>query len=146
MCSRTIGALVCLALLAGAPARSAVAADPPKRKPLAPEERTAILGLIKAVDLAQETDATADDGLAWAGHILKSGNQTAYVPFRLTLGERPEGFKNAVMYVRAVSRHDGVRAKDERSIVRDWMLKGSTVAPRIPETVFVGSGEMPVGG
>ncbi len=146
MCSRTIGALVCLALLAGVPVRSALAANPPKRKPLAPEERTAILGLIKAVDLAQETDTTPDNSLGWNSHTLKSGNQTAYVPFRLTLVKLSEGFKSAVMYVRAVSRRDGMRAKDERSIVRDWMLKGDTVAPRMAENVLVGPGEMPVGG
>jgi len=146
MCSRPIGALVCLALLAGPPVRSALSAGPPKRKPLAPQERTAILGLIKVVDLAQETDPTPGGNLEWNSHILKSGNQTAYVPFRLRLLEPAAGLKSAIMYVRAVSRHDGMRAKDERSIVRDWMLKGDTVAPRVAETVFVGPGEMPVGG
>src|SRR5437899_1991738 len=80
MSSRSIGALVCLALLVGQPVS---AADPPKRKPLTGEERNAVLGLIKAVDVAQETDVTSGEQ-AWDSHVLKA-NQTAYVPFRLSL-------------------------------------------------------------
>lgn len=145
MRSRSIGALVCLALLAGAHVPPAGAADPPKRKPLSPDERTAVLALIKAVDLAQETDAKPDEHVAWSGHVLKS-ETAAYVPFRVTLDGAVEGAKSAVMYVRAVSRRDGMRAKDERSQARDWLLQGGRVAPRIPETVYIGAGEMPVGG
>jgi hypothetical protein len=145
MRSRSIGALVCLALLASPQLRPAAAADPPKRKPLSQEERTAVLGLIKAVDLAQQTDVTSGDQIGWDSHVFKSTAQTAYVPFRLTLGAPADGVKAAVMYVRAVSRHDGVRAADERSQVRDWLMRGNTVMPR-PETVYVGPGEMPVGG
>ena len=142
MSSRSIGALVCLALLAGQPV---AATDPPKRKPLSGEERTAVLALIKAVDVAQETDVTSGDA-AWDSHVLKSANQTAYVPFRLSLRDLPNDLKSAVTYVRAVSRHLGIRAADERSAVREWLVRGNPLPARPPETVYVGLGEMPVGG
>jgi hypothetical protein len=140
------GALVCLAFLAAPTSRAASAADPPARKPLGIDERNAVLSLIKAVDLAQATDATSAERIGWDGHVLRSGNQTGYVPFRITLEHAENGFKSAVVYVRAVSRHDGIRAADERSIARDWLMRGSSAPPRIPETVYVGQGEMPVGG
>src|SRR5262245_22187826 len=98
-------ALVCLAFLA-LPAGTVSAADPPLRKPLGINERNAVLSLIRAVDVAQDTDATSGDRVAWDGHVLRSGNQTAYVPFRLMLDS--EAFKSVVVYVRAVSRHDGM--------------------------------------
>jgi hypothetical protein len=145
MRTRSIGALLWLALFASAHVRPAGAADPPPRKPLTQDERTAVLALIKAVDLAQETDAKPAEHASWAGHILKSVS-TAYVPFRVTLDGAVEGAKSAVMYVRAVSRHDGARATDERSQARDWLARGNTVPARMPETVYAGSGEMPVGG
>jgi len=145
--SRTgASALVCLAFLAAPSSRAAFAADTPARKPLGIEERNAVLALIKAVDLAQTTDATSAERIGWDGHVLRSGNQTAYVPFRLTLEPAASGFKSAVVYVRAVSRHDGIRAADERSIARDWLMRGTSAPPRIPETVYIGQGEMPVGG
>ena len=109
------------------------AAAPPKRRPLDAREREAILTLLKAVDLAQETDVLSDAGLAWSSHVLKSGDQTAYVPFRLTI-DNPE-LKSPVMYLRAVSRHDGMRASDEHSSLREGLLHGSGVMPRTPETV-----------
>jgi hypothetical protein len=121
-----------------------LAAAPPTRRPLDAKEREAILTLLKAVDLAQETDVLSDAGLAWSSHVLKSGDQTAYVPFRLTI-DNPE-LKSPAMYVRAVSRHDGMRASDEHSSLREGLLHGSGVMPRTPETVWVGLGEMPVGG
>lgn len=120
------------------------AGAPPKRRPLDAKEREAILTLLKAVDLAQETDVLSDAGLAWSSHVLKSGDQTAYVPFRLTI-DNPE-LKSSAMYVRAVSRHDGMRASDEHSSLREGLLHPSGVMPRTPETVWVGLGEMPVGG
>jgi hypothetical protein len=49
------------------------------------------------------------------------------------------------VYVRAVSRRDGVRAADEHSNLREWLARGGDAPPRI-ETVFVGPGELPVGG
>jgi hypothetical protein len=49
------------------------------------------------------------------------------------------------VYVRAVSRHDGMRARDERSTARDWLLRGNSVPPRL-QTVYVSTGELPVGG
>ena len=144
MRNRSVGALVgaaCLAVLLG---RIADAADPPARKPLGIDERNAVLSLIKAVDVAQDTDVTANDRVAWDSHVLRSGNQTGYLPFRLTLdsSERP---KSAVVYVRAVTRHDGMRSRDERSTARDWLLRGNNVPQRM-ETVYVGAGELPVGG
>ena len=142
MRSRLTSALVCLAFLAALLVGTASAADPPPRKPLGLNERNAVLSLIKAVDVAQETDVTSGEGVAWDGHILRAGNQTAYLPFRLTLGD---AFKQAVVYVRAVSRHDGMRAKDERSVARDWLLRGNSAPPRL-QTVSVSTGELPVGG
>src|SRR4029453_19000519 len=144
MRSRSVGALICVACLPGLYVRTATAAAPPARKPLGIDERNAVLSLIKAVDVAQETDVTANDRVAWDSHVLRSGNQTGYLPFRLTRDalERP---KSAVVYVRAVSRHDGMRSRDERSTARDWLLRGNHVPPRM-ETVYVGTGELPVGG
>ena len=118
------------------------AADPPRRKPLGPSEREAVTLLIKAVDLAQASDVVSDSGLTWDPHILKSANYTAYVPFTLTA--RTAAPKSAAIYVRAVSRHDGMRSSSERSFIRDWLLHGGRLAPR-PETVSVSVGEMPVG-
>jgi hypothetical protein len=120
------------------------AAPPPARKPLGPKEREAILALLKAVDRAQETDVLDDEGVGWSSHILKGGNLSAYVPFRLTLGGA--AMKAPAVYVRAVSRRDGLRARDEHTMLRDWVLKGGDVPTRPPETVYVGLGEMPVGG
>jgi hypothetical protein len=146
MRSRSTSALVCLAFLAGQPIRAANAADPPARKPLGVEERNAVLSLIKAVDVAQETDAASSDRATWNGHVLKSGNQTAYIPFRLMLGQANDNIKTAVVYVRAVSRHDGIRVTDEHSFARDWLLRGNGTPGRTPETIYVGQGELPVGG
>ena len=50
------------------------------------------------------------------------------------------------MYVRAVSRHDGVPSSSEHSYLRDWLLNNRDLMPRQPETVYVGIGEMPVAG
>jgi hypothetical protein len=132
--------LACAAL--ASTGRAAPAA--PKRKPLGPHEREAVLALIKAVDLAQVADTASDPGLAWEHHVLKSGNYTGYVPFTLTA--EPGGFKSTAMYVRAVSRHDGVRSSSEHSFLREWLLHQKDVMPRQPETVYVGIGEMPVAG
>jgi hypothetical protein len=137
------GSLVVLTLVV-AIGGLAVAASPPARKPLGPREREAILALLKAVDRAQETDVLADDGVGWNDHVLKGGNASAYVPFRLSLGGAE--MKQPAMYVRAVSRHDGLRAADEHSMLREWVLKGGDVVPRPQETVYVGLGEMPIGG
>ena len=137
-------ALVCLAFLAALPVGTVSAADPPPRKPLGINERNAVLSLIKAIDVAQETDVTSGDRVAWDGHVLRAGNQTGYLPFRLTLGAA-DAFKEAVVYVRAVSRHDGMRARDERSVARDWLLRGNSAPPRL-QTVNISIGELPVGG
>jgi len=134
-------------LLLGAAAIStvhALAADPPVRKPLDPAQRTAVLTLMHAVDVAQETDATTDT-IEWTNHLLKSRDQTAYVPFRVTLPP-PQAPKSAVLYVRAVSRHDGARVLTERSILREWVDRGGGAPPPLQQSMRVSPGEMPVGG
>ncbi|OLC43369.1 MAG: hypothetical protein AUH43_20810 [Acidobacteria bacterium 13_1_40CM_65_14] len=122
------------------------AADPPRRKPLDPNQRAALVVLMNAVDVAQQRDADADASLTWDNHILKSRDQTAYVPFRVTVAAATDAFKSTAMYVRAVSRHDGARTADEHSAVRDWLARGGDAPPPRIETVFVGPGELPVGG
>ena len=144
-CHSRVGLFV-LALLAFSPIHPAGAAGPPPRKPLDARQREAVLLLINAVDAAQEADAASDEALTWDGHVLKSGDQTAYVPFRLTLTRAAEGFTSAVMYVRAVTRRDGMRASEEHSFLRDWLARGGDVPRRMGETVYVGPGELPVGG
>ena len=72
--SRGVPALLALATLL--PAVTG-AAGPPKRKPLDAKQREAVLGLIKAVDSAQEADASFDDALDWAAHVMKAGDQSA---------------------------------------------------------------------
>jgi hypothetical protein len=139
---RLAGLLVVVLTLGAA---SLNGAAPPTRRPLGPKEREAVLALLKAVDLAQQTDVVADAGMAWASHVLKSPDNLAYVPFRVTL-EHPAEMKSAAMYVRAVSRHDGIRSAQERSVVRDWLLHGADIMPRNGETVLIGPGEIPVGG
>jgi hypothetical protein len=135
-----------LMLAAIQPAAAAGADAPPKRKPLDTRQREAVLALIKAVDAAQAADGSFDESVAWEGHVLKAGDQSAYVPFRVIHRGAADGFTSAFMYVRAVTRRDGVRASEEHSFLRDWLSRGGDVPPRPSETVFVGPGEMPVGG
>jgi hypothetical protein len=126
--------------------RTSDAAGPAKRKPLDTKQREAVLALLKAVDLAQDTDVLADAGLAWDNHVLKSGDQTAYLPFRLTMSGSADSLKSTAMYVRAVSRRDGLRASEEHSRLRDWLVHGGdAIPPRTAETVYLSPGEMPVG-
>ncbi|MCU1382605.1 MAG: hypothetical protein JWL71_1302 [Acidobacteria bacterium] len=134
------GVVVVAAALAQA---GAVAADPPKRKPLGPGEREAVLALVKAVDLAQAAGTASDPALGWMHHVLKSGNYTGYVPFTVTTAA---AYKSAALYVRAVSRHGGMRSSSEHSFVRDWLLHQRDVMPRQAETMYVGIGEMPTAG
>jgi hypothetical protein len=122
------------------------AADPPRRKPLDANQRAALTALLHAVDVAQQADHEADDALGWNNHILKAKDQTAYVPFRLTLDAPGDAFKSTAMYIRAVSRHDGARTSEEHSAVRDWLARGGDALPPRLETVYVGPGEMPIGG
>src|SRR5262245_53263827 len=121
-------------------------AEPPRRKPLDANQRAALTALLHAVDVAQEADTEADAALGWNNHILKAKDQTAYVPFRLTLAAPGDSFKSTAMYVRAVSRHDGARTSEEHSAVRDWMARGGDALPPRLETVYVGPGELPIGG
>jgi len=139
---RLAGVVLAVLLLAAATSNGET---PPRRRPLAPKEREAVLALLKAVDLAQQTDVAAAAGLEWSNHFLKASNELAYVPFRVTLPHAAD-LKSPAMYVRAVSRHDGIRSAQERSFVRDWLLHGSDVMPRNGETVIIGPGEIPVGG
>lgn len=139
--------LVAILLLAGAAWTASLRADdPPRRKPIDATQRAALVALLNAVDVAQRGDASADASLAWDSHILKSRDQLAYVPFTLTLRGAPDAFKSTVVYVRAVSRHDGFRTSEERSTIRDWLARGGDAPPKRQETVFIGPGEMPVGG
>jgi hypothetical protein len=141
--------LVALTLLTTVPAwtPSFRAADAPKRKPLDANQRAALVALLNAVDAAQQREAEdAQPSVAWDSHIIKSRDQTAYVPFTLSLNAPGDAYKSALVYVRAVSRHDGYRVSEERSTVRDWLARGGDQPPPRRETVFVGPGEMPVGG
>src|SRR5262245_39914009 len=133
-------------LLLGAAAITTLhaAADPPGRRPLDPAQRTAVLALMHAVDVAQDTDVVADT-IEWEGQPLKGPNQTAYVPFRVGL-HALDNFKSAVLYVRAVSRHDGFRSKAEHSMLREWVDRGGGAPPPLNQSMRVSPGELPVGG
>jgi hypothetical protein len=133
---------VALVLLSAAPAG---AADPPVRKPLNTNERAALLALINAVDLAQETDVVSPFEVDWTVDVLKA-NDFAYVPFRLDLGSVADVPKNAAMYVRVVSRHDGYRSTEESSSLRDWVMHGGSGPPEPMRTVVFAVGEAPLGG
>ena len=145
MHSRPLVGLLALVLATLSSGDPLSAAGPPIRRSLDSKEREAVLSLLKAVDLAQEVDAASDAALTWANHAFKSADQTAYVPFRIHMKGVSDAFKSAAMYVRAVSRRDGTRASEERSYLRDWLVRGGGVPPRPAETVYLGAGEMPVG-
>ena len=141
-----------LAVLLAAEAWTAVlnAADPPRPRPLDAGQRAALTRLLNAVDAAQARDPQHEappDDVGWGHDVLKSRNHVAYVPFRMMLGDRANTLKVAAMYVRAVSRRDGFRASEEHSTIRDWLARGGgDRPPPRQETVFVGPGELPVGG
>jgi hypothetical protein len=143
---RSHSRVVVLLFVALSVATPAGAEDPPRRKPLDAKQREAVFALIKAVDLAQEVDAPSDSALAWDAHFLKSGDQTVYVPFRVTVTGAADAFKSTAMYVRVVTRRDGRRAAEEQSLLREWLLHGGDMVPRVGHRVFIGPGEMPVGG
>jgi len=137
--SRTLALAVCLVAALSA-------ADQPRRKPLSTDERAALLALIKAVDLAQDTDVLSPIDLPWAVDVLKS-TDVGYVPFRLNLAPMAEKPKSLAMYVRVVTRRDGYRATEETSSIREWAIRGGAgPPPRLFETVVVNPGEMPIGG
>src|SRR5919204_1462675 len=127
-------------------AQSTQAADPLTRKPLSSDERSALMSLMKAVDLAQETDVVSPVDLPWETHVLKAANDVGYVPFRLSLSAIGDAIKSAAMYVRVVSRHDGYRSTEEDSSIREWVMHGGSLPARPSETVAIGAGEMPIGG
>jgi len=144
---RRFARVLVLVVLAAIGPRAAAAADnPPKRKPLDTKQREAVLSLIKAVDAAQASDGSFDESVAWEGHVLKASGQSAYVPFRVTHHGAADAFTSALMYVRAVTRREGIRASEEHSFLRDYLTRGGDIPPRPPETVYIGPGEMPVGG
>src|SRR5712691_8287948 len=84
MSSEARACLLALPLAMLATMRSVDTAAPPARRSLDARDREAVLSLIKAVDLAQTVDGTFEAGLSWDSHVLKSGDHTAYVPFRVT--------------------------------------------------------------
>jgi len=138
MSTRTAAvALVAVLVATGAAAQSARRLDT--------MDRAAVLALITAVDAAQASDAVHAE-FSWDHHAFKSVNETAFVPLLVTPPEALRSAKGIVMYVRAVSRHDGVRSTEERSFVRDWLLTNPGTVPSPSETVFLGPGELPVGG
>jgi hypothetical protein len=108
-------------------------------------DRAAVLALITAVDAAQASDASHAE-FSWDHHAFKSVNETAFVPLRVTPPQALRSAKGTLMYVRAVSRHDGIRSTEERSFVRDWLMTNPGTVPSPRETVFIGPGELPVGG
>jgi hypothetical protein len=122
----------------------ALAADPPVRRPLDPGQRTAVLALMHAVDVAQAADV-AGAALEFESQPLKGPNRAAYVPFRVGT-KSLENVKSAAMYVRAVSRHDGFRSREEQSGLREWVERGGSAVPALQPTVAVAPGEMPIGG
>jgi hypothetical protein len=142
---RLLVALGVLAVTFLSPVEGLRAAGGSARKPLDPNERVALLSLMNAVDRAQDTNALADAALSWDNHVLKAANETAYVPFRVTLNAT-DSLKSAAMYVRVVSRHDGFRATGERSAIRDWVLHGMPARDQRLETVPISPEEMPIGG
>jgi hypothetical protein len=135
-------ATVALVLLTAA---GLAAADRPARKALSPEERAALLALIKAVDLAQETDVISPIEVPWTVDVLKAAD-VAYVPFRLDLAPLGDLPKSTAMYVRVVSRHDGYRSTEESSSLREWAMRGGAQPPEPMRTVVFAPGEAPLGG
>ena len=110
-----------------------------------------MLALLNGVDAAQRDGDAGDpsaEHVSWDSHVLKAQHGLAYVPFRLTLigGAAAPAMKSVAMYVRAVSRHEGFRTAEERSRVRDWLTRGGDAPAPRQETIFIGPGEMPVGG
>ena len=73
MRSRVLVGACTLAVAASASVIGA-AGGPPRRKSLGPNEREAVLALVKAVDLAQASDTASDPALGWSHHVLKSAN------------------------------------------------------------------------
>lgn len=120
----------------------AAAAQPARR--LDSVERAAVLALITAVDAAQTQEAPP--AFTWEHDVLKSVDAAAFVPFRVAAPPSLRASKSTIMYVRAVSRHDGIASREERSFVRDWLVNKAVEPPTHRETVFLGAGEMPVGG
>ena len=145
MRSRCLVGVFVLAAAAVVGVDTAGAANPPRRKLLDLKEREAVLALLKAVDRAQDGDAAPDASIEWDSHILKSTDQTAYVPFRLAMRGAGDGFASTAMYVRVVSRRDGWRVSEEHSAIQEWVLHGGALPSRRPETMTVAVGEMPVG-
>ena len=121
-------------------------ARPSNRAPLGPREREALVALLDAVDGAQRNGADADARFPWDTHVLKSTGHKGYIPFTISLDAVAEQLKSGLLYVRAVStRRGGTATVEQHSELRAWM-RGAQPTPRMPEAVFVGAGEMPVGG
>lgn len=143
MANKCLVRVGCVVALAAALMRApAGAAD---RAPLGPNERVSVLALIGAVDAAQGADRADSASFRWTYHVLKSLDQSAYVAYRLAGPADSEGFKSAAVYVRAVSRHEGRLSTEERSFVKDWLLKNGDEPAPLTGVVAVGPGELPVG-
>src|SRR5262249_12488212 len=134
---------VTIAVFAAALTHAPATAQTPNRSDTS--ERATLMSLIAAVDAAQSRDSGGSD-FTWESHALQSVDGTAFVPFRVFPPETLRTSKNALMYVRAVSRHDGVPSKDERSFLRDALLRNALSPRGRQETVYIAAGEMPVGG
>ena len=84
--------------------------------------------------------------LGWQHHVLNRRLHTAYVPFRMTLGALADATNRRRCHVRAVSRHDGLRATSEHSSCATGCCTRATSVPRQAGNGVVRLGEMPVGG
>lgn len=142
---RVCASVVLVFSTVAATAAAVAAADGPVRKPLSSDQRAALIALMKAVDVAQDTDVVSPVDLPWAAEVLKA-TDIAYVPFRLTLASFPDALKSAAMYVRVVSRRDGHRSTEQTSSLRDWVVHGAHAPSRSPEMVAFNPGELPIGG
>ena len=69
----------------------------------------------------------------WPGTATssKSGDQTAYVPFRLTHTARPMASSLRCSTCARSTRRDGMRASEEHSFLRDWLARGGDVPQRM---------------
>src|SRR6185436_1794830 len=106
---RIAGAAVGAALLSAAFAVSAAAQATTTTRDAS--ERATLLTLIAAVDAAQAREQPDGETFAWGTHILKPSDHTAFLPFRVITPDLLRPSRQLLMYVRAVSRHDGVRSK-----------------------------------
>jgi len=139
----TRGALLAVAVWSSAlPALAA----PPIRKPLSSAERTSVLALMDAADRARHGGDVPSGALIWDSAILRSTDGNMYVPFKVTLGAGTDGITSGTLFVRAVSRHNGVPVVAEQSRLRPWVENPNKKIEGPIQTLIMPPGEMPVGG